>query len=75
MRAHLGPWRSERWFRREIFWRLINQAVNYTYANLEPFYLFRYLDGQAFRYNNRSANDADRLETANSQIVGQRITY
>ena len=43
---------------------------------MEPFHLFRYLDEQAFRYNNRNEmNDADRFGLAVSQIAGKRLTY
>jgi hypothetical protein len=43
--------------------------------------LFRYLDEQTFRYNNRKDVDgnkvenADRFKLALSQIVGKRLTY
>ena len=44
--------------------------------SVEPFHLFRYLDEQTFRYNNRkNMNDADRFRKALSQIVGKRLTY
>ena len=44
------------------------------------FILFRYLDEQTFRYNNRATkdnplNDADRFMLALSQIAGKRLTY
>ena len=43
---------------------------------VEPFHLFRYLDEQAFRFNNRKdMTDADRFSTAIHQIVGRRLTY
>jgi len=43
---------------------------------VEPFHLFRYLDEQSFRYNNRKKlNDAGRFSLAVSQIVGKRLTY
>jgi hypothetical protein len=42
---------------------------------VEPFHLFRYLDEQAFRFNNRKATDADRFNMALSGIVGKRTTY
>lgn len=42
----------------------------------EPFHLFRYLDEQAFRYNNRKGmNDGQRFELAVRQIVGKRLTW
>ena len=44
--------------------------------SVEPFHLFRYLDEQSFRYNNRKdMNDGDRFSLAVSQIVGKRVTY
>jgi hypothetical protein len=51
-----------------------------TYVSVEPFHLFRYIDEQAFRYNNRATKsnrltDADRFSLAVSQIVGKRLTY
>ena len=39
------------------------------------FHLLRYLDEQAFRYNNRKGmNDAQRFDLAVRQIVGKRLT-
>lgn len=37
----------------ENFWSLLKRAVGGTYIAVEPFHLFRYVDEQAFRYNNR----------------------
>jgi hypothetical protein len=43
---------------------------------VEPFHSFRYLDEQAYRYNNRQEmNDFDRFKLACSQIVGKRLTW
>jgi hypothetical protein len=45
-------------------------------VSVEPFHLFRYLDEQAFRYNNRKdMNDSDRFDLAARQIVGRRLTW
>jgi len=46
----------------------------------EPFHLHRYVDEQAFRYNNRATKDNpltdyDRFMLALSQISGKRLTY
>ena len=47
-----------------------------TYVSVEPYHLFRYVDQQAFRYNNRKdMNDADRFTLAMKQAVGKRLTY
>jgi len=39
----------------ENFWSLLKRGLHGTYVSVEPFHLFRYLDEQAFRYNNRKA--------------------
>jgi hypothetical protein len=45
-------------------------------VSVEPFHLARYLDEQAFRYNNRKGmHDGDRFDLAVRQIVGKRLTY
>jgi|SRR5450756_1217766 hypothetical protein len=55
---------------------LLKRGLHGTYISVEPFHLFRYLDEQAFRYNNRKdMNDADRFSVLVSQIVGKRLTY
>ncbi len=60
----------------ENFWSLLKRGINGTYVSVEPFHLFRYLDEQAFRYNNRKdMTDADRFRLAVGQIVGKRLTY
>ena len=47
-----------------------------TYVSVEPFHLFRYLDEQTFRYNNRdNRDDAGRFGLAISQIVGKRLSW
>ena len=38
---------------------------------MEPFHLFRYLDEQAFRFNERASNDFERFALAIKRIVGQ----
>jgi hypothetical protein len=54
----------------------LKRALRDTYVAVEPFHLFRYLDEQAFRFNNRKdMNDADRFSTVIHQIVGRRLTY
>jgi transposase-like protein len=60
----------------ENFWSLLKRGLHGTYVSVEPFHLFRYIDEQAFRYNNRkNMSDADRFDLAVSQIVGKRLTY
>jgi transposase-like protein len=65
----------------ENFWSLLKRGLNGTYVSVEPFHLFRYLDEQAYRYNNRKdengepLTDGDRFDTAVRQIVGKRLTW
>jgi transposase-like protein len=60
----------------ENFWSLLKRGLSGTYVSVEPFHLFRYLDEQTFRYNNREdMHDGDRFILALSQIPGKRLTY
>ena len=60
----------------ENFWSLLKRGIAGTYVSVEPFHLFRYLDEQTFRYNNRlNMNDADRFSMALSNATGKRLTY
>jgi transposase-like protein len=59
----------------ENFWSLLKRTIGGTYISVEPFHLFRYLDEQAFRFNRRKANDADRFFEVLSMITGKRVQY
>lgn len=59
----------------ENYWSLVKRAIRGTYVSVEPFHLFRYLDEQAFRFNERSDNDATRFSKTLSQIAGRRLTF
>ncbi len=59
----------------ENFWSLLKRALKGTYVAVEPFHLFRYLDEQAFRFNNRVMTDAERFVLVILGIVGRRLTY
>jgi transposase-like protein len=65
----------------ENFWSLLKRGISGTYVSVEPFHLFRYLDEQMFRYNNRKDADgnkltnSDRFQLALSQIAGKRLTF
>ena len=60
----------------ENFWSLLKRGISGTYVSVEPFHLFRYLDEQMFRFNNRKdLDDAGRFDLAVRQIVGKRITF
>jgi transposase-like protein len=59
----------------ENYWALLKRSITGTYVSVEPFHLFRYLDEQSFRFNNRSTKDFDRFKLALRQIAGRRVTY
>jgi transposase-like protein len=59
----------------ENFWSLLKRSIRGTYVSVEPFHLFRYLDEQAFRFNNRKLTDAQRFVLAAASIFGRRLTY
>ena len=59
----------------ENFWSLLKRAIHGTYVSVEPFHLFRYLDEQSFRYNNREGGDSGRFAKVANGIVGKRLTY
>ena len=60
----------------ENFWSLLKRGLSGTYVSVQPFHLFRYLDEQAFRFNNRlPMADADRFSMLVRKIVGKRLTY
>jgi transposase-like protein len=60
----------------ENFWSLLKRSLNGTYVSVEPFHLFRYLDEQAFRYNNRKdKTDSERFTDAMSRVAGKRLTF
>ena len=64
----------------ENFWSLLKRGLKGTYISVEPFHLFRYLDEQVFRYNNRATkdnplDDGDRFDRVVRRIVGKRLTW
>ncbi len=59
----------------ENFWSLLRRGIEGTYVSVEPFHLFRYLDEQAYRYNNRELTDRERFHLAVSGIIGKRLTF
>lgn len=65
----------------ENFWSLLKRGIGGTYISVQPFHLFRYVDEQAFRYNNRkhadgeTKTDYERFKSALRCVVGRRLTY
>lgn len=65
----------------ENFWSLLKRGLHGTYVAVEPFHLFRYLDEQSFRYNNRRdefgavKTDNQRFDELLANVTGKRLTY
>jgi transposase-like protein len=59
----------------ENFWSLLKRSISGTYVSVEPFHLFRYLDEQTYRFNNRHMTDGERFSAAVDGIVGKRLTF
>jgi len=61
--------------RLENFWSLLKRAIKGTYVSVEPFHLFRYLDEESFRYNERKQTDGERFQQVLGQVTGKRLTW
>ena len=59
----------------ENFWCLLKRTEKGTYVSVDAHHLFRYLDEQAYRYNNRKSNDAERFLKAVKSVSGKRLTH
>lgn len=59
----------------ENFWSLLKRTIKGTYVSVEPFHLFRYLDEQAYRFNNRKTKDVARFINTVAGVLGKRLTY
>jgi transposase-like protein len=59
----------------ENFWSLLKRAIAGTYVSVEPFHLFRYLDEQSFRYNERKLDSRERFQKVLESVAGKRLTW
>jgi len=61
----------------ENFWSLLKRTIRGTYVSVEPFHLFRYLDEQSFRFNERKHDrgDGGRFDLVAGAMFGKRLTY
>jgi hypothetical protein len=59
----------------ENFWSLLKRSIKGTYVSVDPFHLFRYVDEQMFRFNERHDNDRGRFMNVVSKVIGKRLTY
>lgn len=59
----------------ENFWALFKRRIKGTHVSVEPYHLFRYLDAECVRFNDRSENDRGRFLLAVLGMSGKRLTY
>jgi transposase-like protein len=59
----------------ENFWSLFKRCIKGTHVSVEPFHLFRYLDAETFRFNNRKVKDGQRFVSVMNGVTGKRLTY
>jgi len=59
----------------ENFWSLLKRALHGTYVAVAPFHLFRYVDEEAFRFNQRLMSDGERFAFVMKGVLGKRLTY
>lgn len=59
----------------ENFWALLKRMIKGSYVSVEPFHLFRYLDEETFRFNERKLTDSQRFSKVTSAIADKRLTY
>jgi transposase-like protein len=59
----------------ENFWSLLKRTIRGTYVSVAPEHLQKYVEEQAFRYNEREGNDQQRFVALHESISGKRLTY
>lgn len=59
----------------ENFWSLLKRGLKGTYVSVMPFHLERYVDEQAWRFNNRQYKDGERFAVVMASVSGKRLDY
>ena len=59
----------------ENYWSLLKRTIKGTYVHCAPFHLFRYLDEQSFRFNERKGDDQSRFLEAVKTAKDRRLTW
>lgn len=59
----------------ENFWSCLKRGLKGTYISVQPFHLERYVDEQAYCFNERGYSDAERFLGVLSQVTGKRLTW
>lgn len=59
----------------ENFWSLLKRMIHGSYVSVASFHLSRYVDEEAWRFNNRDVGDGLRFQRVLGAVVGKRLTY
>lgn len=59
----------------ENFWSLLKRTIKGTYVSVSPEHLQKYVEEQAFRYNERKGTDQQRFVSMIELISNKRLTY
>jgi transposase-like protein len=59
----------------ENYWSLFKRCIKGTHVSVEPFHLFRYLDAENYRFNNRKVDDRARFIGVLQSVRDKRLTY
>jgi transposase-like protein len=59
----------------ENFWSLLKRTINGTHVSVDEPHLGRYVDEQAFQFNERDMNDGQRFQVVLPGVIVKRITY
>ena len=53
----------------------LKRTLRGTHVHVAPFHLFRYLDDQTYRFNERKENDKGRFIGAMQTVKDRRLSY
>lgn len=59
----------------ENFWSLLDRSLDGTYVSVDPDHLCKYVDEQAFRFNEREHTPKLRFLTVAKGVTGKRMTW
>lgn len=59
----------------ENFWSLLKRMIKGTYVQVSPWHLQRYVEEEAFRFNERKEDDTARFIKTAGAAYGKRLTY
>ncbi len=59
----------------ENFWSLLKRSIKGTYVSVAPEHLQKYVEEQAFRFNERKGDDQKRFFEVVKGVSGKRLTY